>query len=140
MIRIALSDRSIFRLEGCTSVTYASLDGAMEQCAQLTRVNVSGCIVLDRTVTLLAKSHPNLEVLLLSGCQDITDQSLSILGNCCQSLKVLNIRGNACVTDVALLSLVKRCTALLSVDIADCKNISVLADLKKLLPGCHFDT
>jgi hypothetical protein len=44
------------------------------------------------------------------------------------------------VTDAALLALVARSTALSSVDIADCKNISVLADLRALLPGCHFDT
>lgn len=44
------------------------------------------------------------------------------------------------VTDAALLSLVARCTGLRSVDIADCKNLSVLADLRALVPGCHFDT
>lgn len=121
-------------------MSYASLNGVVEQCTRLTRVNVSGCVVSDGTVTLLATTHPNLEVLLLSGCQDITDQSLSILGKCCPQLKVLHIRGNASVTDVALLALVTCCTALRSVDMADCKNISVLHDLVKLLPGCHFDT
>lgn len=79
-------------------MSYASLNSVAEQCPQLTRVNLSGCHVIDRTVTLLARAHPNLEALLLSGCQDITDQALSILGHCCPALKVLHIRGNASVS------------------------------------------
>jgi hypothetical protein len=43
------------------------------------------------------------------------------------------------VTDAGLLDLAEKCQELQYLNIAKCKNVSVISDLQKLLPMCFFD-
>lgn len=92
----------------------------------LVSVKLLDCFkVTDVTVFALAKSCPNLEILVIGGCCDVTDESLrALIDSCGENIKSLRLDGCEKLTDLSLKSVISNCRNLVALDIGSCDKVT----------------
>ncbi|KAJ4812083.1 F-box/LRR-repeat protein 2 [Rhynchospora pubera] len=81
--------------------------------------------VTDVTVFALAKSCPNLEVLVIGGCSDVTDESLrAVISSCGKNIRSLRLNSCEKLTDLSLNSVISNCENLVALDIGCCDKVT----------------
>ncbi|XP_077553566.1 jmjC domain-containing histone demethylation protein 1-like [Haemaphysalis longicornis] len=68
---------------------------------QLRYLNLSGCIISDRTISLIARRMRHLHTLRLVRCRQITDRSLEMIGTHMKDLRLIDLRANPRVSKTA---------------------------------------
>ena len=80
-------------LDGCQKITDASMFAIAENCALLSDLDVSKTAITDYGVAALASAkHLNVQILSLSGCSLISNQSVPFLRKLGQTLLGLNLQ------------------------------------------------
>ncbi|KAI4379473.1 hypothetical protein MLD38_005766 [Melastoma candidum] len=83
----------LLNLDGCRKVTDESLVAISDNCFVLNDLDLSKCAITDSGITALSESiQPNLQVLSLSGCSEVTDESASSLGLLARNLLGMNLQ------------------------------------------------
>uniref|UniRef100_A0A2P2K6Y0 Grr1 plant n=1 Tax=Rhizophora mucronata TaxID=61149 RepID=A0A2P2K6Y0_RHIMU len=83
----------VLNFDGCRKITDTSLAVIAENCQLLSDLDVSNCAITDAGIIALASSKQfNLQVLSMSGCSLISDESLYALLKLGQTLFGLNIQ------------------------------------------------
>ncbi|XP_074276568.1 EIN3-binding F-box protein 1-like [Silene latifolia] len=99
----------VLNLYGCGKVTDASLVAIAQDCLVLSELDVSRCAVTDFGIASLARSKSlMLQILGLSGCSMLSDQSLPFLVKLGQSLMGLNLQNCSSVSSTVIYMLVER--------------------------------
>lgn len=83
----------MLNFDGCKKISDASLMAIADNCPLLCDLDVSKCAVTDYGIASLARAnHLNLQILSLSGCSMVSDNSLNALGRLGQTLLGLNLQ------------------------------------------------
>ncbi|PIA56996.1 hypothetical protein AQUCO_00600010v1 [Aquilegia coerulea] len=93
MVRLHGTTLQLLSLDGCKNVTDASLFAIAVNCSVLRDLDVSKCTVTDRGVAALSCAKElKLQILSLSGCSQVSDESVPYLNNMGQNLVGLNLQ------------------------------------------------
>lgn len=114
-------------LSKCTNVSDLGIGKIISSSGEsLLSINLLDCFkVTDVTVFAVAKSCPNLEVLVIGGCCDITDESLNaIVYSCGKNLRSLRLDRCEKLTDLSLKSVISNCENLEVLDIGSCDKVT----------------
>lgn len=114
-------------LSKCTNVSDLGIGKIISSSGEsLLSIKLLDCFkVTDVTVFAVAKSCPNLEVLVIGGCCDITDESLNaIVYSCGKNLRSLRLDGCEKLTDLSLKSVISNCENLEALDIGSCDKVT----------------
>ncbi|XP_078152740.1 uncharacterized protein LOC144547926 [Carex rostrata] len=114
-------------LSKCTIVSDLGIGKIISSSGEsLLSIKLLDCFnVTDVTAFAVAKSCPNLEILVLGGCCDITDQSLNaIVYSCGKNLRSLRLDGCEKLTDLSLKSVISNCENLVALDIGSCDKVT----------------
>ncbi|KZV18880.1 Ein3-binding f-box protein 4 [Dorcoceras hygrometricum] len=83
----------LVNLDGCKKITDASLVALADSCPLLNELDVSRCTITDSGVAALARGlQPNLQILALSGCANVSDKSVPALEKLGSKLVGLNLQ------------------------------------------------
>ncbi|XP_073066939.1 EIN3-binding F-box protein 1-like [Primulina eburnea] len=83
----------LVNLDGCKKITDASLVALVDSCPLLNDLDVSRCLITDSGIAALARGvQPNLQILSLSGCSNVSDKSVPALEKLGRKLVGLNLR------------------------------------------------
>ncbi|XP_031505279.1 EIN3-binding F-box protein 1-like [Nymphaea colorata] len=86
----------LLNLGGCRSLTDESLKVILANCPLLQELNMSGCSITDQGFFSFNSSNkgllPDLQILSLSGCSQVSEKSLQVLGYLSGSLVGLNLQ------------------------------------------------
>ncbi|XP_073154407.1 EIN3-binding F-box protein 1-like isoform X2 [Henckelia pumila] len=89
----------LVNLDGCKKITDASLVALVESCPLLNDLDVSRCSITDTGVAALARGlQPNLQILSLSGCSNVSDRSVPALEKLGRRLVGLNLQHCCSIT------------------------------------------
>jgi F-box and leucine-rich repeat protein 2/20 len=111
----------------CTNVGDLGVGKIISSSAEsLVSVKLLDCYkVTDVTVFALAKSCPNLEILVIGGCYDVTDESLrALVVGCGENIKSLRLDGCEKLTDLSLKTVISKCKNLVALDIGSCDKVT----------------
>lgn len=89
--------------------------------------------ITDSGILAIARGCPNLEMINIAYCKDITDHSLISLSKC-PRLNTLESRGCPVITSLGLAAITVGCKQLTKLDIKKCSNI----DDAGMIPLAHF--
>ncbi|XP_031487887.1 EIN3-binding F-box protein 1-like [Nymphaea colorata] len=95
----------VLNLGGCRRVTDVSLKALLMNCPLLQDLDMSRCSITDRGIVSLrssTKELPDLLILSLSGCSQVSDISLPVLGNLSGSLVGLNLQHCNAISNTAV--------------------------------------
>ncbi|CAI9759577.1 unnamed protein product [Fraxinus pennsylvanica] len=93
IVKMHGSTLELLNLDGCRSITDASLVEIANSCLLLSELDVSMCAITDSGIAALAGAvHLSLQILSLSGCSLVSDESLASLRILGQTLVSLNIQ------------------------------------------------
>ncbi|KAF5196540.1 Ein3-binding f-box protein [Thalictrum thalictroides] len=93
MVRLHGTTLQLLSLDGCKNVTDAGLFAIAVNCSVLQDLDVSKCTVTDRGVAALSCAKElQLQILSLSGCSQVSDESVPYLNNMGQNLVGLNLQ------------------------------------------------
>ncbi|CAN6455129.1 unnamed protein product [Victoria cruziana] len=86
----------LLNLGGCRNLTDESLKAILSNCPLLQELDMSGCSITDKGFFPLYSSYkgllPDLRILSLSGCSQVSEKSLVVLGCLSGSLVGLNLQ------------------------------------------------
>ena len=118
-------------LSYCEAVTETGLTYFAERCQKLLPDNTLSYCKGDRYLESVAKVHPKLTSINLSGCVAVTDAGIIHLSNKCVHLQQIDL-SNTKVTDPAVQHLLQYLRALTHLNLCNCKLITDAAfDLSK---------
>ncbi|KAJ4830695.1 hypothetical protein Tsubulata_028412 [Turnera subulata] len=145
----------------CRNITDVSIAHIASSCANLTSLRMESCTLVPREafvligqrslfleeldltdneiddedsgISAIARGCPNLEMINMSYCIDISDSSLLSLSKCSR-LKTFESRGCPLITSLGLAAIAVGCKQLSKLDIKKCQNI----DDAGMLPLAHF--
>lgn len=110
-----------------------------KMCTQLTSLDVSCCKAgfSDDTLVALAASCPQLTVLKMADCHEVTDTGIAHLATKFSRLEVLDVSDCYQLTDAGLADLARGCARLAVLDVSLCCELTD-AGLAALTEGCTF--
>jgi len=114
-----MSSLRILNLTFC-SITDGDLTRLFRNRNHISTLTLSYTAIGDIGIKRVAMNCPDLEVLKLNGCQNITDISLSILAKYCTKLRHLELSECSKITDVGVQLISQECTLLDYLDLKDC--------------------
>jgi hypothetical protein len=126
----ALSKLEVLDIPDCRGFTEASIKAVIKRVPNLTRLNLSGCeLVDDGALTVLALKTRQLQHLSLHGCRLITDMGFKTLGErppVYKPLLELDLSGCTGLTDKGLLALLRGTRHLVKLSLAGLTGLSDL--------------
>ncbi|KAK2965975.1 hypothetical protein RJ640_010023 [Escallonia rubra] len=93
MARLHGGTLEVLNLEGCWNISDASLVAIADSCLLLNDLDMSKCSITDSGIATLSHAvQLNLQILSLSGCSKVSDQSMSSLKKLGKTLVGLNLQ------------------------------------------------
>lgn len=123
------------------NMTYAEIFSILDRCTQLEELDLSYTNVGDAVVVKIAKNCPNLWLLSLKMCCDVTDIGIVCLAEGCPSLMNLDLDMsefgslNEMINDIGICKIADCCSKLKRLNLDSCVNITDTAILR-LIDGC----
>ena len=119
----------------CIEISIKGIKALSENCGNMKHLVSKGLHLRDDAVELIANGCSQLELLDLTNCYQITDQSLGVLSLKWKSLRVLNIEECFKISDVGIETISTDGSLLNELSLAGCQNITskTLKHLQKLM-------
>ncbi|KAL5740284.1 hypothetical protein ACOSP7_029159 [Xanthoceras sorbifolium] len=128
------SKLSILKLGICLNITDEGLTNVGMCCRKLVELDLYRSVeISDSGISAIAYGCPDLEMINIAYCKDITDSSLLSLSKCSR-LNTFESRGCPLITSLGLAALAVGCKQLTKLDIKKCHNIDDVG----MLPLAHF--
>ncbi|XP_025084261.1 SCF E3 ubiquitin ligase complex F-box protein grrA-like [Pomacea canaliculata] len=127
----------VLDLAWCENIEEYSLNTALRECSQLTRLNLRQCPVSDHTLEIIATHCTQLTVLGLSCVLDISDAAVAALVGCLEQLQSVDLSWNSELTDTSIYALLVSCPWLHTAELTGLKRITsasflpIIADLDR---------
>ena len=141
-----ISDRGVNAMNNCSQLTHVNLSGCHLSlgtvstfglyCPFLTSIELSSrCSVFDDDILLIAKGCCKLRKIILDTCCNITDLSLKSIAASCKDLMLIHLNGCWLLTDLGFIALSLGCSKLDDVNLFDCFLITD-ASILSLMTHC----
>ncbi|CAN1276870.1 F-box/LRR-repeat protein 3 [Linum perenne] len=128
------SKLSSLKLGICLNITDDGLSHIGIYCSKLTELDLyRSAGIGDSGILAIASGCPDLEMINMSYCKDITDSSLISLSKCLR-LNTFESRGCSLITSLGLAAIAVGCRQLSKLDVKKCHSI----DDAGMLPLAHF--
>ncbi|PRP87161.1 hypothetical protein PROFUN_01423 [Planoprotostelium fungivorum] len=126
-----------FKLDECTGLTDAGIDGMLRRCTNLQHISLCFCRELtDESFSAMEEgTHHSLLSISVGGCGKFTDVLLRRASHC-PKLKELTLAWNKLITDKEIPNLASRCQNLKTVNLSYCHLITDVA-IKAIVENCR---
>ncbi|KAL6050828.1 Lysine-specific demethylase 2A [Balamuthia mandrillaris] len=107
-------------------ITDAAVIELSQHCLRLRHLELSNCrLITDLSISCIAENcGPHLQVLILNGCERITNDSIARVAKCCPNLTVLELEECSKLTSLSISAVGRNCAALQEINLKHCKKIT----------------